>query len=189
MRRRARVTCSSAKPPKIAERFPFVHSRQRSWGILMKLKTFVSMTSAMSLVASLACVATPARAGQDGDNGDRGVGESRGHDQDQDQDHDGGHHGRKPRVVMISLDGAKPDFIQKFIEEGVLPRDGGLARLSRRGAVALQNVTASPSLTAVSHIAIATGSTAVHNDIPSNTFQPIVGPISSSISGFAAPIG
>lgn len=90
---------------------------------------------------------------------------------------------------MISLDGAKPDFIQKFIEEGVLPRDGGLARLSRRGAVALQNVTASPSLTAVSHIAIATGSTAVHNDIPSNTFQPIVGPISSSISGFAAPIG
>ena len=28
------------------------------------------------------------------------------HDQDQDQDHDGDHHGRKPRVVMISLDGA-----------------------------------------------------------------------------------
>ena len=101
----------------------------------MKLKTFASVTSVMSLVASLACVATPARAGQDGDNGDRGVGESRGHDQD--QDHDGEHHGRKPRVVMISLDGAKPDFIQKFIEEGVLPRDGGLARLSRRGAVAL----------------------------------------------------
>ena len=154
----------------------------------MTLKTFVSVTTAMTLVASLAWTATPARAGQDGDNGDRGS-DSRGHDQDQDQDHDGGHHGRKPRVVLISLDGAKPDFIQKFIEEGVLPRDGGLARLSRRGAVALQNVTASPSLTAVSHIAIATGSTAVHNDIPSNTFQPIVGLISSSISGFAAPIG
>jgi predicted AlkP superfamily pyrophosphatase or phosphodiesterase len=90
---------------------------------------------------------------------------------------------------MISLDGAKPDFIQKFIEEGVLPRDGGLARLSRHGAVAVQNVTASPSLTAVSHIEIATGSTAVHNDIPSNTFEAIVGPISSSLSGFAAPIG
>ncbi len=92
-------------------------------------------------------------------------------------------------MVLISLDGAKPDFIQKFIDEGVLPRDGGLARLSRNGAVALQNVTASPSLTAVSHIEIATGSTAVHNDIPSNTFQAIVGPISSSLSGFAAPIG
>jgi hypothetical protein len=151
----------------------------------MKSKTVLSVTSAMSLVASLACIATPARAGQDGDNNDRGNVEFPG----QDHDHDGNHHGRKPRVVMISLDGAKPDFIQKFIEEGVLPRDGGLARLSRRGAVALQNVTASPSLTAVSHIAIATGSTAVHNDIPSNTFEPIVGPITGNISGFAAPIG
>ncbi len=55
--------------------------------------------------------------------------------------------------------------------------------------MALQNVTASPSLTAVSHIEIATGSTAVHNDIPSNTFEAIVGPITSSLSGFAAPIG
>ncbi|WP_461327521.1 alkaline phosphatase family protein [Bradyrhizobium huanghuaihaiense] len=92
-------------------------------------------------------------------------------------------------MILISLDGAKPDFIRQFIDEGVLPRDGGLARLSRHGAVALQNITASPSLTAVSHIEIATGSTAVHNDIPSNTFQAIVGPITSSLSGFAAPIG
>lgn len=92
-------------------------------------------------------------------------------------------------MVLISLDGAKPDFIQQFIDEGVLPRDGGLARLSRHGAVAMQNITASPSLTAVSHIEIATGSTAVHNDIPSNTFQAIVGPVTSSLSGFAAPIG
>ncbi|MGV7215983.1 alkaline phosphatase family protein [Bradyrhizobium sp. UFLA05-112] len=138
----------------------------------MKLKTFLFSVSAMSLAASLGVVA-PARAGQDND-----------------RDHDGNRHGRKsPQVVLISLDGAKPDFIQKFIEEGVLPRDGGLARLSRHGAVAMQNVTASPSLTAVSHIAIATGSTAVHNDIPSNTFEAVVAPISSSLSGFAAPIG
>ena len=133
----------------------------------------------MSLAASLAGVA-PARA--EDDDRDHGYGDSR--------DHDGGHHGRKsPQVVMISLDGAKPDFIKKFIDEGVLPHDGGLARLSRHGAVAVQNVTASPSLTAVSHIAIATGSTAVHNDIPSNTFEAIVAPIASSLSGFAAPIG
>jgi predicted AlkP superfamily pyrophosphatase or phosphodiesterase len=139
----------------------------------MNLKTFLFLVSAMSLAASSAGVATPARA-----------------DQDQDRDHDGNRHGRKsPKVVLISLDGAKPDFIQKFIEEGVLPRDGGLARLSRHGTVAVQNVTASPSLTAVSHIAIATGSTAVHNDIPSNTFEAVVAPISSSLSGFAAPIG
>jgi len=145
----------------------------------MYLKTFLSLLSAMSLAASLAGVA-PARA--EDDDRDHGYGDSR--------DHDGGHHGRKsPQVVMISLDGAKPDFIKKFIDEGVLPHDGGLARLSRHGAVAVQNVTASPSLTAVSHIAIATGSTAVHNDIPSNTFEAIVAPIASSLSGFAAPIG
>ena len=70
----------------------------------MNLKTFPYLISAMSLAVSLAGVAAPARA-----------------------DHDGDHHGRKsPRVVVISLDGAKPDFIQKFIDEGVLPRDGGL---------------------------------------------------------------
>ncbi len=153
----------------------------------MNLKTFLSLISAMSLAASLAGLSAPARADQDGDNRDRGFGNSRDHDHD--RDHDGDHHGRKPRVVMISLDGAKPDFIRKFIDEGVLPRDGGLARLSRHGAVAVQNVTASPSLTAVSHIAIATGSTAVHNDIPSNTFEAVVAPITSSLSGFAAPIG
>src|SRR6201991_4006733 len=151
----------------------------------MNLKTFLSLISAMSLAVSLAGVAAPARADHDGDQ--------HGHNNDNDHHdhgHDDDHHDRKsPRVVLISLDGAKPDFIQKFIDEGVLPRDGGLARLSRRGAVAVQNVTASPSLTAVSHIAIATGSTAIHNDIPSNTFQEIVAPINSSVSGFAAPIG
>ncbi|MGX9430445.1 MULTISPECIES: alkaline phosphatase family protein [Bradyrhizobium] len=152
----------------------------------MNSKSFLSLILAMSLAASLTGVAAPAHADNDGGNRDHG--DNRDHDHDGDQD--GNHHGRKsPRVVVISLDGAKPDFIQKFIDEGVLPHDGGLARLSRRGAVAEQNVTASPSLTAVSHIEIATGSTAVHNDIPSNTFQAIVGPISSSISGFAAPIG
>jgi predicted AlkP superfamily pyrophosphatase or phosphodiesterase len=151
-------------------------------------KSCLAVASAMSLAVSLAGVAVPAQANDDGSN--HGLSESRDHDHDHDNDHDGGHHGRKsPRVVLISLDGAKPDFIQKFIAEGVLLHDGGLARLSRRGAIAVQNVTASPSLTAVSHIAIATGSTSVHNDIPSNTFQAVVGPISSSLSGFAAPIG
>jgi predicted AlkP superfamily pyrophosphatase or phosphodiesterase len=155
----------------------------------MNSKIFVALISTMSIAASLS-VAVPALAD---DNRDLGLGGIFGHDHDHDHDgnnHDGDNHGRKsPRVVLISLDGAKPDFIQKFIAEGVLPLDGGLARLSLRGAVALQNVTASPSLTSVSHIAIATGSNAVHNDISSNTFQAIVGPISSSLSGFAAPIG
>ena len=98
------------------------------------------------------------------------------------------HSSRSPKVVLISLDGAKPDPIEKYLYRGVLPRDGGLARLSR-GVVARQNITATPSLTAVAHIAIATGSTAVHNDIPSNTFHNIAAPIGVSASGFAASIG
>lgn len=149
------------------------------------MKAFFSLISSISLAASLAGTAIPAHADQDDNGRDRGFDNSRARDHDRDQHH--GH--RSPPVVVISLDGAKPDFIQQFIDEGVLPRDGALARLSRHGAVAQQNITASPSLTAVSHIEIATGSTAVHNDIPSNTYQAIVGPVTSSLSGFAAPIG
>src|SRR6201990_3686284 len=191
---RRSVICASAKPDNrcVVPTKP-AQIAQRTWGVRMYLKTFLSLISAMSLAASLACVAAPARADNDGDDRDHGQSRDHGHesrDHDHDHDHDGDHHGRKsPRMVLISLDGAKPDFIQKFIDEGVLPRDGGLARLSRQGAVAVQNGTASPSLPAVSHSAIPTGSTAVHNDIPSNTFEAIVGPISSSLSGFAAPIG
>ncbi|UQD77313.1 alkaline phosphatase family protein [Bradyrhizobium japonicum] len=149
------------------------------------MKAFFSLISSISLAASLAGTAIPAHADQDDNSRDRGFDNSRARDHDRDHHH--GH--RSPPVVVISLDGAKPDFIQQFIDEGVLPRDGALARLSRHGAVAQQNITASPSLTAVSHIEIATGSTAVHNDIPSNTYQAIVGPVTSSLSGFAAPIG
>jgi len=94
-----------------------------------------------------------------------------------------------PRVILISLDGAKPQFIEKFIATHVLPSDSGLGLLRRRGARAIQNITATPSLTAVSHLAIATGSTAVHNDVPSNTFHAVASPITATISGFAAPIG
>ena len=119
----------------------------------MHLKTFLSLISAMSITASLAGIATPARADDDLLN----LNDLFGHDNGR----PGDNHGPKsPRVVLISLDGAKPDFIRKFIAEGVLPLNGGLAPLSLRGAVALQNVTASPSLTAVAHVAIATGSTA-----------------------------
>src|SRR5262245_23824819 len=104
-------------------------------------------------------------------------------------DNDAPRRGHKsPTVVLISLDGAKPDLIDRFLDRGVLPHNGGLARLSR-GVVARQNVTATPSLTAVAHIAIATGSTAVHNDIPSNTFHNVAAPITASASGFAAAIG
>src|SRR5262245_19094837 len=66
-----------------------------------------------------------------------------------------------PRVIVISLDGAKPDLVELFLLTGALDRDTGIGRIASQGVRALQNVTATPSVTAVSHIAIATGSTAV----------------------------
>ena len=103
---------------------------------------------------------------------------------------DGGHESLgRPKVVVISLDGAKPDLIEEYLRRGVLDRRTGLGLLARRGVVAHQNVTATPSVTAVSHIAIATGSTAARNDVPGNTYHPVGATITTSISGFAGPIG
>ena len=70
-----------------------------------------------------------------------------------------------------------------------MPWHEGLGLLIRRGVFAKQNITATPSLTAVSHIAIATGSTAAHNDIPANTYHPVAAPITATLSGFGGPIG
>ncbi|MGC4053036.1 MAG: alkaline phosphatase family protein [Paludibaculum sp.] len=53
----------------------------------------------------------------------------------------------------------------------------------------MRNVTASPSLTAVSHIAIATGSNSVHNDIPSNTYHNVAATIAAASRALLAPIG
>jgi hypothetical protein len=94
-----------------------------------------------------------------------------------------------PRVVIISLDGATPALVQEFMKDGTIPPDRGLGLLVSKGTTALRNVTTNPSLTAVAHIAIATGSTAPRNDIPANTFHLLGSPLNLNISGFGAPIG
>ncbi|HEV8107434.1 MAG TPA: hypothetical protein VGP97_07900 [Burkholderiales bacterium] len=59
-----------------------------------------------------------------------------------------------PRVVLISLDGATPGFVEQFVRDGTLPRDSGLGLLMRTGLSAERNVTVNPSLTAAAHIAM-----------------------------------
>lgn len=59
-----------------------------------------------------------------------------------------------PKVVVISLDGAKPDLIEELLETGTFDQRMGIGRLKKHGIVAKQNITATPSVTAVSHIAI-----------------------------------
>jgi predicted AlkP superfamily pyrophosphatase or phosphodiesterase len=95
----------------------------------------------------------------------------------------------EPKVVLISLDGATPRLLNEFMRDGTLPQEKGLALLARRGAMAQHNITVHPSLTAPSHIAIATGSSAARNDIPGNSFHLTASPFNSNISGFGAPIG
>lgn len=94
-----------------------------------------------------------------------------------------------PRVVVISLDGAAQHLVEALNAEGALPDDKGLGRLERHGRVARGSETVSPSLTAASHIAIATGSTAARNNVPGNTFHLHASPPGSTVSGFSAPIG
>lgn len=94
-----------------------------------------------------------------------------------------------PRVVVISLDGAAQYLVDSLRSEGALPDDKGLGRLERHGVVAAGSETVNPSLTAASHIAIATGSTAARNNVPGNTFHLHASPFGSNVSGFSAPIG
>ena len=94
-----------------------------------------------------------------------------------------------PKVILISLDGATDSIVDKYLQSGVLSSSTGLGLLKSKGVAATSNQTITPSLTAPAHIAIATGSTAVNNDINANSFSLIANPFTSTTSGFAAPIG
>lgn len=97
--------------------------------------------------------------------------------------------GATPKVVVISLDGGTPRYVEQYLKDGSLPADQGIGLLKSRGISALQNQTVSPSLTAVGHIAITTGSTGARNDIAANAFHLLASPFLTTISGFGAPIG
>ncbi len=95
----------------------------------------------------------------------------------------------RPKVVLISLDGAAPFLVEEYLSKGVLSPNKGLGLLKRHGISAQQNVTCNASLTAACHAAIGSGSTAARNDINSNSFHLVASPFNSNIGGFAAPIG
>src|SRR5262249_13171690 len=93
------------------------------------------------------------------------------------------------QVVLISLDGTTPALIDQYIASGVLDPNSGLGSLRTHGLEAQRNETITPSLTAPGHIAIATGSSAANNDVVGNSFRLLASPFTSTVSGFAAPIG
>ncbi len=95
----------------------------------------------------------------------------------------------RPKVILISLDGATPWLLNQYLYNGVINSDQGIGLLRSRGIVAEKNQTCSPSLTAACHITIGTGSKSARNDILSNSFHLVASPFNQKISGFAAPIG
>lgn len=94
-----------------------------------------------------------------------------------------------PKAIVISLDGCKPEIVLQLLHSGALSPTRGIGLLYSRGAHAAGSVTVSPSLTAPNHVALATGSSAAHNDIPSNTYHLVASPFGSNASGFGGPIG
>lgn len=93
-----------------------------------------------------------------------------------------------PQNIVISLDGATFSILQNYLKTEQLDPDTGLGFLAQEG-VFVPSTVITPSLTAPSHIAIATGSTAANNDINANSFHLIRSPFNTNISGFGAPIG
>ncbi|MDU6730531.1 MAG: phosphodiesterase, partial [Bradyrhizobium sp.] len=81
----------------------------------MHSKSCLRALSGAALAALLAAISTPAWTADHDAHGDRAFHDHDG-DRDRDDDRDHDRQGRRsPRVVLISLDGAKPDFIEKFI--------------------------------------------------------------------------
>jgi predicted AlkP superfamily pyrophosphatase or phosphodiesterase len=92
------------------------------------------------------------------------------------------------RVVMISFDGVSGTRLTRLMNEpGKLPA-GGYARLAERGFFAERSQPPTPSLTAVSHVTLATGALAQQTGIVSNTILDRSKPFPATISGFDAPI-
>ncbi|SFA72903.1 MULTISPECIES: nucleotide pyrophosphatase/phosphodiesterase family protein [unclassified Bacillus (in: firmicutes)] len=60
----------------------------------------------------------------------------------------------KKQVILISFDGMRNDLTKKFVKEGKLPH---IKKLMKQGTSATRSRTITPSLTAPSHAAIATG--------------------------------
>ncbi|MGV0025604.1 alkaline phosphatase family protein [Phormidesmis priestleyi] len=92
-------------------------------------------------------------------------------------------------VVLISLDGATPRFVEEYLQKGILKPNQGLGLLKSRGVVADRNITCNPSLTAACHVSIGSGATTAKTDVVSNNFHLVASPFRQNISGFAAPIG
>lgn len=72
------------------------------------------------------------------------------------------------QVILISFDGMRNDLTRSYVKDGKLPN---IKKVIEKGSIAKYAKTVSPSLTAPSHAAIATGATPLKTSIVSNAWQ------------------
>jgi len=89
------------------------------------------------------------------------------------------------KVILISFDGMKNDYTNQYVQENKLPH---IQQLLENGVTAKNPMTITPSLTAPSHAAIATGATPKETGIVSNHFHEPSTALDKEKSGFRAEI-
>lgn len=81
---------------------------------------------------------------------------------------------RRPAVIILSLDGARADLVEGYMEDGTMPH---LAALASRGVRAEYASSVDPTLTAAAHNSIATGYYPARTGIVSNRYHLWQNPI------------
>ncbi|WP_026582626.1 alkaline phosphatase family protein [Bacillus sp. J33] len=89
------------------------------------------------------------------------------------------------KVVLISFDGMRNDLAKKYVKDGKLPH---LKSLMENGVTARDSKTVTPSLTAPSHAAIATGTTPSETGMVSNKWQDPHKELANGESAFHQPL-
>jgi len=88
------------------------------------------------------------------------------------------------RVVILSIDGARDDWVDDYLADGIMPN---LASVGQRGAAAEYAQTIDPSLTAAAHVSIATGAYPAKTGQVSNRFHLSKNAFYWYTSGFDEP--
>lgn len=80
----------------------------------------------------------------------------------------------RPRVVIVSWDGAKPSILRALVNGGKLP---ALKALRDQGAWTWEAQTVVPSLTLPSHVSMLTGVPVALHGVSWNSYRPGAGPV------------
>ncbi|MBX9975257.1 alkaline phosphatase family protein [Cytobacillus firmus] len=93
--------------------------------------------------------------------------------------------GQENKVVLISFDGMRNDLTKEYVKEGKLPH---IKTLMNNGVTAKDSKTVTPSLTAPSHAAIASGAAPSETGMVSNKWQDPQKELANGESAFHQPL-